>query len=109
MDYKKSKAAITTITRDKNKIDGPTGNIYESVVIIAKRTNQISSDIKKELINKLEEFASNTDSLDEVFENNEQIEVSRYYERLPKAHSIAVEEWLDDKIYFRSTSDTDKK
>ena len=101
MDYKKSTAAITTITRDRNKLDKATDNIYESIVIMAKRANQINADIKKELIEKLEEFASNNESLDEIFENNEQIEVSRFYERLPKAHAIAVEEWLNDKIYFR--------
>jgi len=101
MDYKKSKAALSTVTRDRNKIDEATGNIYESIVIIAKRANQINADIKKELIDKLEEFASNSESLDEIFENNEQIEVSRFYERLPKAHAIAIEEWLNDKIYFR--------
>ena len=101
MDYKKSTAALSTITRDRNKIDEATGNIYESIVIIAKRANQINADIKTELIDKLEEFASNSESLDEIFENNEQIEVSRFYERLPKAHAIAIEEWLNDKIYFR--------
>ena len=101
MDYKKSKAALSTITRDRNEIDKATGNIYESIVIIAKRANQINADIKKELIDKLEEFASNSESLDEIFENNEQIEVSRFYERLPKAHAIAIDEWLTDKIYFR--------
>jgi len=101
MDYKKSTAALSTITRDRNEIDKATNNIYESIVIMAKRANQINGDIKKELIDKLEEFASDSDSLDEIFENNEQIEVSRFYERLPKAHAIAVEEWLNDKIYFR--------
>lgn len=101
MDYKKSQAPHSTITRDRNKLDEATENIYESIVIIAKRANQINADIKKELIDKLEEFASNTDSLDEIFENNEQIEVSRFYERLPKAHAIAIEEWLSDKVYFR--------
>lgn len=104
MDYKKSKAPVSTITRDRNVIDKTTDNLYESIVIIAKRANQINADIKKELIEKLEEFASNTDSLDEVFENNEQIEVSRFYERLPKAHAIAIEEWLDDKIYHRKAT-----
>ncbi|MCK5782211.1 MAG: DNA-directed RNA polymerase subunit omega [Flavobacteriales bacterium] len=101
MDYKKSTAAVTTITRDRNEIDKATDNIYESIVIIAKRANQINADIKKELIDKLEEFASNSESLDEVFENNEQIEVSRFYERLPKAHAMAIDEWLEDKIYYR--------
>jgi DNA-directed RNA polymerase subunit K/omega len=104
MDYKKSTAAVSTVTRDKNELDKTTENIYESIVIIAKRANQINADIKKELIEKLEEFASHSDSLDEVFENNEQIEVSRFYERLPKAHAIAIEEWLNDKIYYRKAN-----
>jgi DNA-directed RNA polymerase subunit K/omega len=104
MDYKKSTAAVSTVTRDKNELDKSTENIYESIVIIAKRANQINADIKKELIEKLEEFASHSDSLDEVFENNEQIEVSRFYERLPKAHAIAIEEWLNEKIYYRKAN-----
>ncbi|MBQ3908466.1 MAG: DNA-directed RNA polymerase subunit omega, partial [Bacteroidaceae bacterium] len=79
-----------------------TGNIYESVVIIAKRANQISSDIKNELSKKLQEFASSTDNLDEIFENREQIEISRFYERLPKATLMATEEFVEGKIYYRN-------
>ena len=106
MDYKNTKAATTTITYDKNKIEEPTQNIYEAITIIAKRAQQINGDLKSELIEKLEEFATYTDSLDEVFENKEQIEVSKFYEKLPKPTAIAVEEWLEDKIYFRNPEDT---
>ena len=79
-----------------------TGNIYESVVIIAKRANQISADIKQELSKKLSEFASTQDNLDEVFENREQIEISRYYEKLPKPTLMATQEFIDGKIYYRN-------
>ena len=108
MDYKNTKAANTTITYDKTKIEAPTQNIYEAITIIAKRSEQIGVDLKNELIDKLEEFATYTDSLDEVFENKEQIEVSKFYEKLPKPTAIAVEEWLNDKIYFRNPEDTQK-
>jgi DNA-directed RNA polymerase subunit K/omega len=108
MDYKNSKAATTTVTYDKNKIEASTGNIYEAITIIAKRAEQISGDLKSELVEKLEEFATYTDSLDEVFENKEQIEVSKFYERLPKATAIAVEEWIEGKIYHRNPEDTKK-
>jgi len=104
MGYKDSKAADTTITYDKNLIEAPTQNIYESIVILAKRANQINGDIKKELIDKLDEFATYNESLEEVFENKEQIEVSRFYEKLPKSTAIAVEEWLNDEIYYRDTA-----
>lgn len=103
MDYKETKAANTTITYNRENIEAPTDNIYEAISIIAKRATQINSDIKTELIEKLEEFATYNDSLEEVFENKEQIEVSKFYERLPKPHAIAVEEWLNDKIYYRTT------
>ena len=102
MDYKNTKAATTTVTYDKNLIEAPTENIYEAITIIAKRAQQINGDLKSELIEKLEEFATYTDSLDEVFENKEQIEVSKFYEKLPKPTALAVEEWLQDKIYFRN-------
>ena len=81
-----------------------TGNLYESIAIIAKRANQINISIKEELHNKLEEFASHTDSLEEIHENKEQIEVSKFYEKLPKPHALAVQEWLDDKIYHRDST-----
>ncbi len=102
MDYKKSKASSSTITRDLDKIDGKTGNLYESVIILSKRANQISVEMKHELNRKLEEFANYTDNLEEVFENREQIEISRFYERLPKPSLISIEEFLDDEIYFRN-------
>ncbi|MBP8793936.1 MAG: DNA-directed RNA polymerase subunit omega [Lutibacter sp.] len=102
MEYKNTKAPNTTITYDKNKIEAPTNNIYEAITIIAKRADQISMDLKNELVEKLEEFATYTDSLDEVFENKEQIEVSKFYEKLPKPSAIAVQEWLDGKIYHRT-------
>ncbi|PQJ81364.1 DNA-directed RNA polymerase subunit omega [Polaribacter glomeratus] len=102
MDYKDTQAAISTITYDKNKIEAPTNNIYEAISIIAKRANQISSDLKTELVDKLDEFATYNDSLEEVFENKEQIEVSKFYERLPKPTALAVEEWLNGKVYHRT-------
>ncbi|MFA5299989.1 MAG: DNA-directed RNA polymerase subunit omega [Lutibacter sp.] len=108
MDYKNTKAPNTTVTYDKNKVEAPTGNIYEAITIIAKRADQIGVDLKNELVEKLEEFATYTDSLDEVFENKEQIEVSKFYERLPKPTAIAVQEWLDDKIYFRNPEEPQK-
>jgi len=109
MDYKKTTADLTTTTRDLRDFDGKTGNIYESIAIISKRANQISSEIKEELTNKLAEFASTTDNLEEIFENREQIEISRFYERLPKPSLIAIQEFLDDKIYHRNpTTETEK-
>jgi DNA-directed RNA polymerase subunit K/omega len=102
MDYKDTKAALSTVTYNKNEIEAPTQNIYEAISIIAKRANQINGDLKKELVDKLDEFATYNDSLEEVFENKEQIEVSKFYERLPKPTAIAVEEWLNDKVYFRT-------
>ena len=105
MDIKNSEAPVNTVTSNKDLIDAPTGNIYEAISIISKRASQINADIKKELLDKLDEFATYNDSLEEIFENKEQIEVSKFYERLPKAHAIAVQEWLDDKIYYRNTAD----
>lgn len=101
MDLKKTNAPVNTITYNKSTIEAPTGNVYEAITIMAKRANQINSEIKKELTEKLEEFATYNDSLEEVFENKEQIEVSKYYEKLPKSHALAVQEWLDDKIFYR--------
>jgi len=94
MDYKNSEAPLTTVTYDKTKIEEPTQNIYESISIMSKRAIQINEDLKRELVDKLEEFATHNDSLEEIFENKEQIEVSRFYEKLPKATAIAIEEWL---------------
>ncbi len=101
MDYKKTKAPLTTVTRNLNELDGETDNIYETVVIAAKRANQISVEMKLELNRKLEEFASYTDNLEEVFENPEQIEISKFFERLPKPSLISLQELSDDQIYFR--------
>jgi DNA-directed RNA polymerase subunit K/omega len=101
MDYKKLKTETNTATRDLRRFDQKTGNIYQSVVIIAKRANQIGSEMKEELNNKLSEFATSTDNLEEVFENREQIEIARYYEQLPKPSLIAISEYLEDKIYSR--------
>lgn len=102
MDYKETNAPLTTITYDKDAIQAPTNNIYEAINIIAKRATQINGDLKKELLDKLDEFATYNDSLEEVFENKEQIEVSKFYEKLPKATAIAVEEWLNGKVYYRT-------
>ncbi len=101
-DYKKTTAAVSTETRDIPLLEEGTENIYESIAILAKRSNQISQELKEELTGKLAEFASSTDNLEEVFENREQIEISRYYERLPKPHSMAVQEFLEGKIYHRN-------
>lgn len=103
MNLKKSTAPVNTTTVDRNKVDTPTDNIYESISIIAKRASQINTDIKKELLEKLDEFATYNDSLEEIFENKEQIEVSKFYEKLPKPHAIAIQEWLEGKIYYRNT------
>jgi DNA-directed RNA polymerase subunit K/omega len=104
VDFKKSNAEVTTVTRDLRKLDGETGNIYESVAIISKRANQISAELKEELTGKLNEFASHTDNLEEVFENREQIEISKFYERLPKPVNIAIQEFHEDKVYHRNPS-----
>jgi len=105
MDYKKSKAPITTVTRNTMDMEDKVGNIYKAVVIVSKRSNQISVEIKEELNSKLEEFANYSDNLEEVFENREQIEISRFYERMPKASLIALDEFENDQIYFRNPQD----
>jgi DNA-directed RNA polymerase subunit K/omega len=102
MDYKKSNAPLTTITRNLYDMDNPTGNLYQTVAIVAKRANQISVQMKQELNIKLEEFTSFTDNLEEVFENREQIEISKFYERLPKPTLIAIQEFMEGKVYFRT-------
>jgi DNA-directed RNA polymerase subunit K/omega len=102
MDYKDTKAALSTVTYNKKVLEAPTENIYQAISIIAKRATQINEDLKKELVDKLEEFATYNDSLEEVFENKEQIEVSKFYERLPKPTALAVDEWVNDKVYFRT-------
>ncbi|MDT3388147.1 MAG: DNA-directed RNA polymerase subunit omega [Bacteroidota bacterium] len=104
MDYRKSKAPVNTMTRDIMDLCEDTGNIYESVAIMGKRANQISVEIKQDLSKKLAEFASYNDSLEEVFENREQIEISRYYEKLPKPSSLATQEYVDGEVYWRDAS-----
>ena len=104
MDYKKSKAPVNTVTRDIMSLCDETDNMYESVAIISKRANQIGVEIKQDLSKKLAEFASYNDSLDEVFENREQIEISRYYEKLPKPTLLATQEFVDGDVYWRDPS-----
>lgn len=100
-DYQKLEAPNTTVTRDLDKIEARSENIYEAISIIGKRANQISTNLKQELDSKLQEFASVTDSLEEIFENREQIEISKMYERMPKPVILAMEEFLSGKVYFR--------
>lgn len=102
MDYKKTNAPSNTVTRDMMDLCADTGNIYETVAIIGKRANQISVEMKNDLSKKLQEFASYNDNLEEVFENREQIEISRYYEKLPKPTLIAAQEYEEGKVYFRN-------
>ena len=102
MDYKKTKASSTTIPRNLDILSKETGNVYETVMILAKRANQISSELKEELNQKLQEFASYTDNLEEIFENREQIEISKFYEGLPKPSLIAFEELEEGQIYHRN-------
>ena len=102
MDIKKYKTTSTTITRDVRQFDTETGNIYETVAMLAKRSDQISSEMKRELNKKIEEFVSSTDSVDEIYENREQIEVVRYYEQLPKPTLIAIQEYLNNELYYRN-------
>lgn len=101
VDFKNSNAERTTVTRNLVDLEDMSGNIYESIVVVSKRANQLSKVIKEELNSKLSEFATTTDNLEEVFENREQIEISKYYERMPKPHSIAFEEFIEDKTYWR--------
>ena len=105
MDIKNTNAAQTTKTYNRDAIENQTENIYEAISIISKRAEQIKGDVKKELIEKLEEFATYNDSLEEIFENKEQFEVSKFFERLPKPHAIAIQEWLEDKVYHRDSNE----
>jgi len=102
MDYKKVKTDLEAVTRDTRKFSQDPSNIYETVVIISKRANQIGLELKDELGKKIEEFATTNDNLEEVFENKEQIEIARFYERLPKPTLLSVNEYLNDQIYFRN-------
>lgn len=106
MDFKESKAPKTTVTYNKERIAQPTGNIYEAITIIAKRSEQLSSTIKEELTAKLKEFETHSEGLEEIFENKEQIEISKFYERLPKTTAMAVQEWLDEQIYYRNPNNS---
>jgi len=101
MDYRKTKAPLTTVSRDMSKMWKDTGNIYETVMIIAKRANQISAEIKHDLDKKLQEFNTFGDNLEEVFENREQIEISRFYEKLPKPTLVATKEYEDGEIFWK--------
>lgn len=107
MDYKKTLAPLSTETQDIRKLDEETKNIYMTAVICAKRANQISQEIKQELNRKLEEFAYYTDNLEEVFENREQIEISKFYEKLPKPTLISLQEFKENKIYYRMTESSE--
>ncbi|MFN8242275.1 MAG: DNA-directed RNA polymerase subunit omega [Bacteroidales bacterium] len=102
MDYRKSNAPVTTVTRNFSTLNKGTDNIYETVIIVSKRSNQISVEMKQELNKKLEEFASYTDNLEEVFENREQIEISKFYERLPKPTLIALQEFEESKVFHKN-------
>ena len=104
MNYKDIDAADTTVTTNIVDLDSKTGNVYEAISVISKRSNQIAVSMKEELNGKLAEFATATDNLDEVFENREQIEISKFYESLPKSNAIAMSEFMKDEIYFRDPS-----
>jgi DNA-directed RNA polymerase subunit K/omega len=102
MAYKDSTAERTTITRSLMKLESESSNIYETITVLSKRSNQINVEMKEELNQKLDEFATSNDNLEEIFENREQIEVSRYYERLPKSGAIAIQELENEKIFWKS-------
>lgn len=104
MDHKTSNAVADTETRDLRRLDRDTGNIFESIAIMSKRANQISVDVKEDINSKMEEFQPAVDSLDEIYENREQIEMSRMYERMPKPPNLAIQELMEDKIYYRNPS-----
>ena len=101
MDYKKMKAPTNTVTRDMNQLSDSVGNVYEMVRIIAKRSNQIATEMKRDLDKKLQDFSSSSDTMEEVFENHEQIEISRFYEKMPKPTLEAIHEFEEGKIYYR--------
>ena len=104
MDYKKSNAPLNTVTRDMIELSEDTGNVYETVCIMAKRANQIAAQMKEDLDKKLQEFTTINDNLEEINENREQIEISRFYERLPKPTLIATQEYVDHKLFFRKSN-----
>ena len=105
MDYKKTDASKTTVTNDNSLLENKVGNIYEAIVALEKRSNQISLELKEELLSKLDEFATHNDNLDEIFENKEQIEVSKFYEKLPKPTLIAIKELLDDQLFIKTKNE----
>lgn len=104
MDYKKTNAPLTTTVHDLIELSEQTGNIYETVCVISKRANQIAAEMKSDLEKKLQEFASMNDNLEEISENHEQIEISRYYEKLPKPTLIATQEYMEEKLAFRNVA-----
>jgi DNA-directed RNA polymerase subunit K/omega len=108
MEFKKTNADVTTVTRDLRQFDKETQNIYQSLSILSKRANQIAIDMKEELNEKLEEFSTSTDNLEEIFENREQIEIARYYEQLPKPTLISISEFLEGKVYYRIPEEEEK-
>ena len=108
MDFKKTSASKTTVTNNNRIIEDKVGNIYKAIVALEKRSNQISSEMKEELVAKLDEFATHNDNLDEVFENKEQIEVSKYYEKLSKPTLIAIKELLDDQLIINNRKESEK-
>ena len=109
INYKNTNAEKTTITRNLDDLSDKSGNIYKSLNVIAKRSNQINVEMHDELTKKLAEFASSTDNLEEVFENREQIEISKFYESLPKPVAIAIQEYLTDKVYIRDAEGTSEE
>ncbi len=102
MDYKKIKTELNAVTRNIEDFTKGTNNIYETVAVLSKRANQIGLEMKEELNQKISEFATTTDNLEEVFENREQIEIAKYYEHLPKPTLISIHEYLNDEVYFRN-------
>jgi DNA-directed RNA polymerase subunit K/omega len=106
INYKNTNAEKTTVTRDAKHFSEKSGNIYQSLIAISKRSNQISAEMRQEWTKKLAEFASTTDNLEEIFENREQIEISKFYESLPKPVAISIQEYLEDKIYIRDNGET---
>lgn len=102
MDFKKVNAPTTTVSRDMNAMSEEIGNVYETVMVIAKRANQISAEIKSEIDKKLQDFGNSSENIEEVFENREQIEISRYFEKLPKPVLLATQEFIEGKVYYRN-------
>lgn len=102
MDVKKYRTTTSVVTRNISEFDSQTGNIYETIAMLSKRSNQISSELKRELVRKIEDFSTINDTMDDVFENKEQIEIVKYYEKLPKPVLIAIQEYLNDELYYRN-------